>query len=194
MGAADEPAPALLIIAVLCADSDAYRRARDRLAGWLGPLRQAGPEGDFGWTDYYAAEMGSSLRRSFLIAERLVAPGQLAALKLATNGIEAELSRPDGTRRVNLDPGLLSLENFVLASTKRQPQRIYLRDGIYAEVTLHFAGGRFVPQSRTYPEYRSPELLDLLADVRQEYKDCLRAGTGRPDPATARVYMTEVQE
>ena len=181
MGEARQVTPAMLVIAVLHTDGSVLELARAKLAERIGAVRQVGGESAFAWTHYYRAEMGPGLKRCFLIAERLVQPDLLADLKLTTNRIEAELARPDGTRRVNLDPGLLNLENFVLASTKRQPQRIYLRAGIYAEVTLHFAGGRFEPQPRTYPEYRAEAILDLLKGLREEYKGCLRAGDGCTD-------------
>ena len=38
----------------------------------------------------------------------------------------------------NLDPGMLSLHNLVLASTKGFAHRIYMREGIYAELALLF--------------------------------------------------------
>ena len=183
MGLAREPRPALLVIAALHTGQDVCSQARALLERQLGPVRQVGPELAFGWTDYYESEMGPGLSRCFLAAERLVPPGSLADLKRLTDRIEGALSRPDGNRRINLDPGLLNLHNFVLASTKCQPQRIYLRDGIYAEVTLHYSGGRFEPLTRTYPEYRSEGTLDLLTGLRQEYKGFLRAGSACLDPA-----------
>ena len=67
--------------------------------------------------------------------------GRLAQIKRQTNdweetyAAEAGLSEP---RPLNLDPGYLTLAKLVLASTKDGSHRIYLGEGIYAEVTLFF--------------------------------------------------------
>ena len=47
------------------------------------------------------------------------------AEELAQSGTYSE------ARPLNLDPGLLQLGKFLLAATKDQAHRIYLRDGIY---------------------------------------------------------------
>jgi hypothetical protein len=119
----------------------------------------------FDFTRYYEKEMGSPLQRLFVSFERLVDPGTLADIKLATNGME-DLFRRDGRRTVNLDPGLLSLSRFVLATTKENAHRIALHSGIYAEVTLLFTGGSFQPLPWTYPDYRSEAYLSVLSTIR----------------------------
>ena len=86
-------------------------------------------------TDYYAPEMGEELCRVFVTVHEPVDPALLADIKLETNRLE-ELFATDGRRRVNIDPGLMALSRFVLASTKDSSHRVPLRDGIYAEITL----------------------------------------------------------
>ncbi|MFN3467301.1 MAG: DUF4416 family protein, partial [Candidatus Brocadiales bacterium] len=54
--------------------------------------------------------------------------------------------RPDGAnpgRPVNIDPGYLTSSKLVLASTNDYSHRIYLKKGIYAEVTLRYVKGAF---------------------------------------------------
>ena len=53
-----------------------------------------------------------------------------------------------------LHPGVLALGKFLLATTKDQAHRVYLRDGIFAEVTLRFQDGAFRPWPWTYADYR----------------------------------------
>lgn len=175
-----KPDPALLVVGVLYpgAEQELLESARKKLALRFGALRVLGRPLEFGWTDYYQAEIGPGLVRRFLAAERLFGRERLAELKLETNAVERELARPDGRRRINLDPGLLTAENFVLASTKRRGQRVYLRDGIYAEVTLVFTRGAFEPLEWTYPDYRSQGVRDILESARREYMHILsEAGT-----------------
>ena len=54
--------------------------------------------------------------------------------KRAACALEARSRTP---RAVNVDPGYVDGARLVLASTKDHAHRIWLRDGIYAEVTLH---------------------------------------------------------
>jgi hypothetical protein len=75
----------------------------------------------------------------------LIDPGRLAEIKRLTNEWEAEYAaleiHPE-PRPLNLDPGYITAAKLVLASTKDQGHRIYLRDGIFAEVTLRFVRGK----------------------------------------------------
>jgi hypothetical protein len=144
------------------------------LEGRFGPSDWASPPLPFTYTHYYDAEMGGPITRYFLSFRELVDPGSLARIKLATNRLEEELSH-EGRRRVNLDPGLVSLSRFILASTKAGAHRIALADGIYAEITLIFQRGRVRAVEWTYPDYRSPEYLEILNHIRGLLKSQLRS-------------------
>jgi hypothetical protein len=140
----------------------------------FGPSDWASPQLPFTYTHYYDEEMGGPISRCFLSFSALVDPGSLAGIKLATNRLEDEL-RHEGRRRVNLDPGLVSLSRFILASTKPGAHRIALAEGIYAEITLIFERGGFRAVEWTYPDYRSPEYLEILNRIRALLKAQLRS-------------------
>jgi hypothetical protein len=143
----------------------------------LGRVDWRGPELPFPWTDYYEVEMGPALRRSFLSFADLVDPGELASVKLFTNAVERRFSS-GGRRRFNLDPGLLSLGRFVLATTKDRAHRIPLStpsgEGIYGELTLIYEKGAFRPLPWTYPDWASEEYRNILAGLRERLKSELR--------------------
>ena len=124
---------------------------------------------DFSYTSYYDDEMGHGIRRQTASFLKLVAPDSIAAIKLRTNEIEASLAI-DGKRRVNIDPGLLGLENFILATGKNFTHRIYLRDGIYADLTLIYQKGAFRPLPWTYPDCRELKFLHCLGVLRKKLK------------------------
>jgi len=86
----------------------------------------------------------------------------------------AGTSSPPIPRRVNLDPGYLDTTKLVLVSTKNQAHRIYLAQGIYAEVTLLYHHGEFHPFLYTYSDYRWPETHEFLRRVRSRYLEQLR--------------------
>jgi hypothetical protein len=149
--------PALLILAVSSRYAEALEWARQRCAVRHGPIALASESFNFRETDYYAATMGTDLKKQFLVFERPIDPATLAEIKRETNDWEMEyvaLGRHAETRPLNLDPGYITPAKLVLASTKDHAHRIYLRDGIYAEVTLAFRQRRWQALEWTYPDYR----------------------------------------
>jgi hypothetical protein len=117
--------------------------------------------------------MGSPIVRRFFALGSLVNPDRLADVKLATIELESRYAE-NGRRRVNLDPGLLSSSRLVLASAKDGSQRIPLRDGIYAEVTLTYIRGAFVALPWTYPDFQSEAYHRILSNLRDTYKEQLK--------------------
>jgi hypothetical protein len=117
--------------------------------------------------------MGGPLVKRFLSAERLMDPGDLAALKVFTTDLEAGFSQ-DGRRKVNIDPGYVSLERLVLATGKNYLHRIYLGRGVYADLTLVYEKGGFQPLAWTYPDYAAPEVRAVLGLMRERLLDQLR--------------------
>jgi hypothetical protein len=122
----------------------------------------------FDYTDYYAKEFGGSLVRRFVAFERLIRPESLPDVKLWTNDLEQRLSM-EGQRRVNIDPGYLAKAHLILATGKGYTHRPYLRDGIYADVTLVYRDKKFHPLPWTYPDYAGEEMIGILARIREKY-------------------------
>lgn len=130
----------------------------------------------FDFTDYYREEMGEDVKRKFVSFEKLVDPGNIAKFKHITNEMEEKYTEEldvGVSRPVNIDPGYVGLSKMVLATTKNYSHRIYLRDGIYAEVTLQYKEDCFQPLPWTYPDYRSEEYLEFFERVRERYSEQL---------------------
>lgn len=163
------PEPAKLIVSILIADPSMLDSVDRLLAERLGPIDEhIGPLA-FDFTSYYDAELGLGIRRWIRVFENLVDRAELARIKCLTNEIERAYT-VDGRRRCNLDPGLMTLGNFVLATGKNNAHRIYLKHGIFADLTLIFRSGTYCPLEWTYPDYADSQLIDLLNRVRQGYK------------------------
>ena len=168
--------PARLIVGVLTAFPEAWDRARRRLVELFGEIDlEAGPL-DFNFTNYYRDEMGAGLRRYFVSFPKLIAQDEIAGIKHRTNALETELARPEWPvrRPVNLDPGYVTLGKLVLGTTKDQAHRIAVGQDMYAEVTLRYAGGRFVPNEWTYADYRTEAYQAFFARVREALHEQLR--------------------
>jgi hypothetical protein len=128
----------------------------------------------FDHTTYYQREFGPGLVRRIWAFERLVDPGDLAAIKRRTNELEQRWA-VDGKRQVNLDPGYVSMAKLVLATTKNHGHRIYLGQGIYAEVTLQYRDGAYRPWPWSYPDYATAGYCRLFEGIRRRYIEQLRA-------------------
>jgi hypothetical protein len=174
--------PAKLVVGLLGQEQNLLAQAQAALSEKFGAVTLVSRDVPFDFTDYYEKEMGPGLVRRWVAFLGLVEPDQLYDFKLKTGLLEKRFPGPNRGRRVNLDPGLLSLHNLVLASTKDFAHRIYLRDGIYAEVSLLHHAGRYEPLPWTYPDYRTDACQEFLAACRKElFADITRARTtGRP--------------
>jgi len=176
MGTATTPRPVKLIVGLLAASDTLFTEATEELARRFGQLDAASDITDWHFSDYYSEEMGNAIRRQFVSCATLIDAGQLAAIKQLTNDMENHWSAAPG-RQVNIDPGYLAATKLVLASTKDAAHRVYLSDGIYAEVTLQFSDGCFRPDAHTYRDYAAPEAIAFFNRVRGIYLAQLRART-----------------
>jgi hypothetical protein len=168
MGKIISPAPVKLIIGLIFKDEEFLKRTEGILRRHFGPADYESPVIPFNYTDYYRKEFGADLKKKFLSFTKLVPPHRLAAIKILTNKIETKLSKKK-SRKINIDPGYLTMAKLVLASTKDYSHRIYLDKGIFAEVTLVYQKNGFQPQPWTYPDYRTPEYIRIFLEIRKLY-------------------------
>jgi Domain of unknown function (DUF4416) len=175
MGEIHEPTPVLLIIAASSRHLAALDWASARCAEHFGPVALASDAFDFTETVYYAATMGADLKKQFLAFERLIDPVALSEIKRETNQWEAEyaaLGRHSEPRPLNLDPGYITTAKLVLASTKDHAHRIYLREGIYAEITLSYRKRSWQAMEWTYPDYRRDDYQRFFTQCRERLLNC----------------------
>lgn len=143
----------------------------------LGDVRKKSDIILFTHTAYYNKEMGENLFRQWVLFQKLVFPDILVELKHKSNEIEKKFLNKDGGRIINIDPGLVSLNNIVLASTKNYTHRVYLGKGIYAEVTLIYKQGQFRPLEWTYPDYHEKTALRFFTEARTILKNRLKTAS-----------------
>jgi hypothetical protein len=171
------PKPAKLLISLFTGEKALFHSAATRLSERFGEPDMISNWFSFDYTDYYRTEMGSPLFRRMMGFRDLIAQEDLARIKCATNEIERLFCR--GTARgVNIDPGYLLHERFVLATGKNFTHRIYIGLGIYADLTLIYTRGNFQPLAWTYPDYRSEDIIGFLENARKKYTIDLNAALG----------------
>ena len=184
MGELKSPNPVQYFASIIFRDEVRMEIAKGNLGEILGNVGESTKPAPFYQTDYYKKEMGKDLSRVFLLFNSLVSRERLSEIKLRTNDIERLLS-VDGRRTVNIDPGYVSLENVVLATTKGYSHRIYLGAGIYADLTLVYYNGAYKPLDWTYPDYGSEEIRSLFNRWRASLKEEMR-GPGQSPKANLR--------
>ena len=169
MSTPQPPKPAKLVIGLILKDEALLGPAAEALEQCFGMPDMVSPWLSFDFTDYYQREMGAPLQRRMFSFRSLVGQETLPEVKLETNRIEGRF-RVDGQRRVNIDPGMVTFERFVLATGKNYTHRIYLGRGIFADLTLVFSGGAFQPLPWTYPDYAQAPLRGFIEEVRRRYR------------------------
>ena len=157
-----------IIAGFIFSDERVFDKSRILLSKRLGPIDKASDLFSFNHTSYYKNEMGPGLQRRFLSFRILRDPKDIHRLKLFTNKLEKRFSAM-GKRRINIDPGYITADKLVLLTTKNYTHRIYLKNGIYAEVTLFYKEKTFKPWEWTYPDYKTDDYIDFFNHVREKY-------------------------
>jgi len=169
------PPPAKLVLAMFSNNLELFRTLPEKLINLWGEIDFESPLFNFDHTSHYEKEMGSDLKKKFVSFEKLIPQEELVEIKLATNSLEQEYLSKEGGRAINLDPGYITAAKLVLASTKNYSHRIYLGKGIYGEVTLFFKQDSFQAHPWTYPDYQSEEAKSAFTQIREIYKEQVRA-------------------
>ena len=162
------PKPAKLVIGLFTGDIRIIEKLIPEFISVYGHIDLVSPWMAFNYTRYYEMEMGTPLYRRLCSFQSLVAQQDLAGIKMNTLRIEQSFSQT-GQRRVNIDPGYMLRERFVLASGKNFNHRICIGDGIYADLTLIYHKGNFQRLPWTYPDYADDDMLAFLEQVRNKY-------------------------
>ena len=147
-------------------DSEIFSEASRLLYEKWGEPERVSPFIPFIWTNYYE-DIAHELDRCFFSYPGLFPMSELPDWKIETCNLEKATG---STRRVNLDPGTIDGARLLLASTKGHAHRIYLRDGIFAEVTLCRRKGKWESFFYTFPDFKSGAYFSWLEKVRQDWK------------------------
>ena len=164
-----KPEQAILFIGMIYSDPAILLTVEQTLKDEFGEPLLESPAFVWDRSEYYKGELGWPLSRKFIFFKNLIDPETLADLKIRTNEMEDSLS-VNGKRRINLDPGYLTLAKIVLASTKNYVHRICLKNGIYGEVTLYYQDGKFNPHLFTYRDYQEKSSVEIFMQARALFR------------------------
>ena len=87
------PIPVKLFIGMLSPEPALFGACTDIVCGEYGPVDYESEIVPWTRSDFYQEEMGAGILRKFIFFERLMDPGDLAAIKIDTAGIESRIAR-----------------------------------------------------------------------------------------------------
>jgi len=162
------PFPAKLVIGIFMKEKHLFESIAKELVSINGAADIISSWFLFDYTSYYEKEMGTPLFRRLMAFETLIKQSSLPVIKNRTNELELEYST-NGSRIINVDPGYMLQERFVLATCKNYAHRIYIGKGVYADLTLTYTKGAFCKLPWTYPDYAEKNMQNFLIKVRNKY-------------------------
>jgi hypothetical protein len=160
--------PVKLITGVLYPDERWREWVIEKVTAVLGEIDAESEPVPFDLTNYYH-DIAPTLYRQFLSFKGLRHGGDIVRWKKESCSIEEESSKAFENRTirtVNIDPGYVNGARLVLASTKDHAHRIYISDGIFAEVTMRYRFKRWVPFDYTFPDFASGRYDAFLLKAR----------------------------
>jgi hypothetical protein len=173
MGEIKKVKPVKYFVGIILKDRESYKTALEKLVEKYGPIDLVSDIIPFNFTEYYLPEMGENLQRQFVAFRNLMDPADLPDVKIFTNELEEQMAvsvEGNLNRQINLDPGYIEVAKMILATTKNYIHRIYLRSGIYAEITLRWKKGTFQPLEFTYIDYKSEFYINYFNNLRELYR------------------------
>jgi len=189
MGRLRSPRPVSPIVTLLAGRVEWLDAARTPLEKLLGTLALQSEDFPFEITTYYTPTMGEGLMRRFYFFKERADPGAIADWKLACNTLEENLAAefktaadgPIPERPINIDPGYLDGSKLVLASTKDYAHRIYIRDGIFAEITVGYRENKWETYFFTFPDFKTGRYFPFLTKARAIHTTRTRPRRRRKD-------------
>ncbi len=168
MSSPTQPHPAKLVVSLLMQKAELISSVAEDMLKALGDIDVVSKWMPFNYTHYYEKEMGAPLQRRVFAFKSLIEQDALASIKLLTNAIEQRYA-VGGKRQINIDPGYLLRSRFILATGKNYAHRVYIGQGIYADLTLIYQKGAYRKLPWTYPDYADTEMRTFLASLRRKY-------------------------
>lgn len=172
MARIQKPPRGRLVVSIIYNSMDALADALEKLEKQFGRVQFETMEISFSG-DQYLEEMGERLQRRFYSFEKEIERDRLPDIKSNCHKIEmqfGDMVHDYAFRTVNIDPGIMTPENVVMASHREFNHRVYLGQGVFAELELVFSRGRFVRLPWTNPDFCQGEAIEFFLRVRESFE------------------------
>ena len=159
---------------VQASDPSFGQRAVQLLGKNLGGTASASPAWDITETD--SPELRGGTQKAVAFAD-LLDPARLPDLQRLANGIQARLAEDmaavEDFGPVRLEAAYLSTGKVVTSHVEDSLQRIYLAEGVYAEVSWQYRAPTWEATADCPVDWRSDAIAQWLPDVRANYLEQL---------------------
>jgi len=165
--------PGRLIVSVIYSSRDALADSLKVIERKLGRVLYETTELPCSSQEMYREEMGDNLQRRLFSFERKTARDSLVEIKKICHKIEPQFADHVHDylfRTVNIDPGILTPDNLVMASHREYNHRIYLRDGVFAQIELIWSQDCFMRLPWTNPDFCEDKAIEFLKRVRADFE------------------------
>jgi hypothetical protein len=132
----------------------------------FGKVKVKSQEINFAFTVYYEKEFGKDLKKTYFCFDENFDIEKLADVKLFCFELE-KINSKNGNRLVNIDPGYVTKNAVVLASFKERAHRIYLKEGVYADLELVFEKNEWHSFQWTFADIKENRVKDFLNTVKE---------------------------
>ena len=173
MAKAQNILPGRLVVSIIYSSFDALVDSLKVLERKFGRIECETTELPCSSWEMYREEMGDNLQRRLFSFERPYARDSLVDVKKICHKIEPQFAdnvRDYIFRTVNIDPGILSHDNLVMTSHRGYNHRIYLRDGVFAQIELIWSQNCFMRLPWTNPDFCEDEAIDFFERVRSGFE------------------------
>jgi hypothetical protein len=166
---------ALLIFAIMWNENklDNLQNVLNILEGKFGRVIKKTQDFYLPYSSYYEKEMGKGLKKSFFVLDYLIDKENCIKLKHYCMTLEDKF-RENENRTVNVDPVYLDEYQVVALSHKDKGSRIYIGEGVYAEMELLYHHGSFQPLIWTYLDYK--ENIPFFNETRKYFLEWIENG------------------
>ncbi len=166
--------PVKNFVSVIHSDEKLFENFKQKISKHFGEIDTISEPFPFDFTDYYKPEMGENLKRQFFSFKKLTEGDFIVNIKKKCLEYEENFSE-NGKRRLNIDPGYIDLYKLVLVSEKYMGHKIYLREGICADLVLLLGKKKLTPFIWTFPDFRSGRYDEYFLKLREIYKNQLKS-------------------
>jgi hypothetical protein len=160
------PEKGVLITALMTNDKNLFASALKDFENKFGDCFLVSPWFEFSHSKYYENEMGENLLKRFICFKNPLNQDSLPDVKNTAYEIENRYLQ-DNKRKINIDPGILTPDKYVLSTFKNFSHRIYLGDKVFAEVEFIFKNNEPAFFEWTYPDYRQREVCEFFMTARR---------------------------
>lgn len=173
-----KPMPGFFTVSIFSNDRNVCLEALARFEKRYGKAHLPLCEYPFTHTDYYQGEMGGPLHKILAGFPKLSSRENLGEAKHFGIKVEKHFAKKGvmSSRSVNVDPGFLTLENFVLLTCKNFAHKIYLGKGVFADLTLIYESEKkyYRPLPWSFMDYTEEPVGNYLLALRAKLKETIK--------------------